>query len=172
MSKPVVVSGGFDDLRTRQIRFLQEAARIGPVTVLMWNDEALRQSTGAAPKFLQVERQYILQAIRFVSQVRLVNGPADADALPDIAGLKPDCWVVEAAAHSPAKESFCARRDIRYHVLHDEDVAGFSEIPAAPSPDKRKKVVVTGCYDWFHSGHVRFFEEVSGYGDRVRGGGQ
>ncbi len=29
----------------------------------------------------------------------------------------------------------------------------------------RKKVVVTGCYDWFHSGHVRFFEEVSGYGD-------
>jgi cytidyltransferase-like protein len=29
----------------------------------------------------------------------------------------------------------------------------------------RKKVVVTGCYDWFHSGHVRFFEEVSVYGD-------
>src|SRR5205823_5241259 len=29
----------------------------------------------------------------------------------------------------------------------------------------RKKVVVTGCYDWVHSGHVRFFEEVSAYGD-------
>jgi cytidyltransferase-like protein len=24
---------------------------------------------------------------------------------------------------------------------------------------------VTGCYDWVHSGHVRFFEEVSAYGD-------
>jgi len=24
---------------------------------------------------------------------------------------------------------------------------------------------VTGCYDWFHSGHVRFFEEVSQLGD-------
>jgi cytidyltransferase-like protein len=24
---------------------------------------------------------------------------------------------------------------------------------------------VTGCYDWFHSGHVRFFEEVSSHGD-------
>ena len=24
---------------------------------------------------------------------------------------------------------------------------------------------MTGCYDWLHSGHVRFFEEVSGYGD-------
>jgi cytidyltransferase-like protein len=29
----------------------------------------------------------------------------------------------------------------------------------------RPKVMVTGCYDWFHSGHVRFFEEVSEHGD-------
>jgi cytidyltransferase-like protein len=29
----------------------------------------------------------------------------------------------------------------------------------------RKKVVVTGCFDWLHSGHVRFFEETSGFGD-------
>jgi len=26
-------------------------------------------------------------------------------------------------------------------------------------------VIVSGCYDWLHSGHVRFFEEVSGLGD-------
>jgi cytidyltransferase-like protein len=26
-------------------------------------------------------------------------------------------------------------------------------------------VIVTGCYDWLHSGHVRFFEEVSALGD-------
>jgi len=25
--------------------------------------------------------------------------------------------------------------------------------------------VVTGCYDWFHSGHLRFFEEASALGD-------
>jgi cytidyltransferase-like protein len=25
--------------------------------------------------------------------------------------------------------------------------------------------VVTGCYDWFHTGHVRFFEECSELGD-------
>ena len=25
-------------------------------------------------------------------------------------------------------------------------------------------MIVTGCYDWFHSGHVRFFEEVSQIG--------
>ena len=31
-------------------------------------------------------------------------------------------------------------------------------------PAGTRKVVVTGCYDWFHSGHVRFFEEVSQIG--------
>ena len=28
-----------------------------------------------------------------------------------------------------------------------------------------KKVLVTGCYDWLHSGHVRFFEKTSELGD-------
>ena len=33
------------------------------------------------------------------------------------------------------------------------------------SENSRKKVMVTGCYDWFHTGHIRFFEEVSEMGD-------
>ena len=27
-----------------------------------------------------------------------------------------------------------------------------------------RTALVTGCFDWFHSGHVRFFEEASGLG--------
>ncbi|MBC8107590.1 MAG: adenylyltransferase/cytidyltransferase family protein [Anaerolineae bacterium] len=43
----------------------------------------------------------------------------------------------------------------------------FPDPPACPDdpPSTKKKVVVTGCFDWLHSGHVRFFEEVSGLGD-------
>ena len=44
-------------------------------------------------------------------------------------------------------------------------MSGFPEPLPMPSPPGRKKVVVTGCYDWFHTGHVRFTEEVSAYGD-------
>ena len=36
-------------------------------------------------------------------------------------------------------------------------------MPGLTSP--AKKVVVTGCFDWLHSGHVRFFEEASQFGD-------
>ena len=42
---------------------------------------------------------------------------------------------------------------------------GFPERPEEASTTGAKKVIVTGCYDWFHSGHVRFFEEVSQLGD-------
>eukprot|EP01083_Nonionella_stella_P219258 785580_1 len=33
------------------------------------------------------------------------------------------------------------------------------------SEKKRKKVVVSGCYDLLHSGHIKFFEEASKLGD-------
>lgn len=44
------------------------------------------------------------------------------------------------------------------------------EIPLADADEdlsvgKRPKVIVTGCFDWLHSGHVRFFEEASTYGE-------
>jgi cytidyltransferase-like protein len=29
----------------------------------------------------------------------------------------------------------------------------------------RKRVIATGCYDWLHTGHLRFFEEASEYGE-------
>jgi cytidyltransferase-like protein len=45
------------------------------------------------------------------------------------------------------------------------DAGPFVEKPPAPPVTGRKKVIVTGCYDYLHTGHVRFFEEVSEYGD-------
>jgi len=82
--RQVLVVGGFDDLRSGHIRFLQEAVRLGRLRVLLWSDETMRRREGNPPKFPAAERQYLL---------------------------------------------------------------------------------VTGCYDWVHSGHVRFFEEVAGLGD-------
>ena len=52
-------------------------------------------------------------------------------------------------------------------MLRDEELHGFPEatLQAPAVAPGRKRVIVTGCYDWVHSGHVRFFEEVSAYGD-------
>ena len=78
----------------------------------------------------------------------------------------PDLWAVDEPHDTPAKRAFCEAHGLGYHVVTSESFAGFpkAELAIVPPTPGRKKVIVTGCYDWFHSGHVRFFEEVSQYG--------
>jgi cytidyltransferase-like protein len=49
----------------------------------------------------------------------------------------------------------------------ETDLQGFpeSDNEAPEASSSRQKVLVTGCYDWLHSGHVRFFEEAAEFGD-------
>ena len=163
--KSVVVVGSFDDIRSKQIRFLEEAAKLGRLTALLWSDESIRQRTGQSPKFPLAERQYFLERIRYVTQVKVAEAPADPDTLPSVAGVEAQAWVVTEAEGSAAKRAFCTAHGLQYRALRDEDLRGFPVQPPTPSTPARPKVVVTGCYDWFHTGHVRFCEEVSAYGD-------
>jgi cytidyltransferase-like protein len=181
--KSVIVTGAFDDLRSGQIRFLEEAAKLGELTVLLWDDELVRRVEGKAPRFRQAEREYFLRAVRFVQRVHLVGGEqggksegrgpkAEVDMglaleMARAAGIKPDLLVICEAQDSAAARTACRERGIEVRVLSDEDLHGFPEAhsPALPLIADRRRVIVTGCFDWVHSGHVRFFEEVSGYGD-------
>lgn len=164
-AEQVIVSGGFDDIKSRDLRFLEEAAKLGDLTVLLWTDNAIQQATGKAPKFPLVERVYFLNAVRYVNRVVQLGGQAAPDSLPDIPGLHPEIWAdVEASANS-ARGKFCRDNKMSYHVFKPDELNGFPEPPPMPSMPGRKKVVATGCYDWFHSGHVRFTEEASAYGD-------
>ncbi len=162
----VYVSGGFDDLRARDVRFLQEAARLGPLHVLLWSDEVVRALTGAAPAFGEAERRYLLHAIRYVSHLTVVEGPVAPDELPGAvqAGAT---WAVRAGDADQAKRDFCASRALQLHAIADAELEGFpdDQEPLWERPTRAKKVIVTGCYDWLHSGHVRFFEEVAELGD-------
>jgi len=176
--RQVIVAGAFDDLRAKQIRFLEEAARLGEVTALLWADALVQQEQGTSPKFPQAERAYFLQAIRFVHQVVLVenaecrmqNAEIEADLISvavEKAGVKPDLLAVSEAQDSAVTRADRRAQGIDYRVLREEDLRGLPEhAPEQPgSAGGRRKVLVTGCYDWVHSGHVRFFEEVSTYGD-------
>jgi cytidyltransferase-like protein len=50
------------------------------------------------------------------------------------------------------------------HVVSPTDRAGFPVTDPAPPPPDVARVVVTGCYDWLHSGHVRFFMDAAAFG--------
>jgi cytidyltransferase-like protein len=161
----VVVSGGFDDLKSHDLRFLEEASKLGELTVLLWTDHAIQQNIGKPPKFPLAERSYFLNAVRYVSRVVHLGGLAGPDSLPEIPGLYPQIWADVESVANPARKQFCCANNIAYRELKTGELAGFPEPPPMPSAPGNKKVVATGCYDWFHSGHVRFTEEASAYGD-------
>ena len=173
----VIVMGDFDDLRSPQIRFLEEASKLGNLTVLLGSDEAIHQRAGRPPKFPATERSYFLQALRYVDRVRVIPASVShpilesefcrlSNALQQ-AGARPDLWAVTDPQHAASTAAFCQALSLGYRVIGADQCRGFPETAPAPAatPPGRKKVVVTGCYDWFHSGHVRFCEEVSAYGD-------
>jgi len=159
----VVASGGFDDIKSRDLRFLEESAKLGELTVLLWPDETLKKLTGGAPKFPLAERKYFLNAVRCVSRVVEADSSANFDTLPK--NLRADLWADVEAAASAAREKFAAENKIARRIFSADDLTGFPEPPPMPSAPGRKKIIATGCYDWFHSGHVRFTEEASTYGD-------
>ncbi len=163
--RPVIVSGAFDDIRSRHLRFLEEAAKLGEVTVLLWPDDAVLQHTGKPTRFPLAERLYVLQAVRYVARVIPLSAAVDDRLELQLDVLRPALWLEAEDDASGAREVWCQSHGVEYRVLPSSRLAGFPEPPPLPSPPGRKKVVVTGCYDWFHSGHVRFFEEVSAYGD-------
>ena len=161
--KQVVVSGGFDDIKSRDLRFLEEASKLGKLTVLLWPDETLQAKTGQAPKFPLVERLYFLEAVRYVSRVIPISELANPNELP--ADSPMDIWADVEADENAVREQFCRAGKISYRVFKADELKGFPEPPPMPSAPGRKKIVATGSYDWFHSGHIRFLEEASGYGD-------
>ena len=163
----IIVSGSFDDVRSRQVRFLQEASQLGRVHALVWTDDVTQAWEGKPPKFPLVERLYTLHAIRYVDQISCLDQQTNPDRLPANQIRQAAAWVVDQASDNPLKRSFCEQYGLDYRIIDEQDLNGFPafhpEIQFEKSP--RKKVIVTGCYDWLHSGHIRFFEEVSGLGD-------
>lgn len=163
----VVVCGSFDDLRSRHVRLLEEAAKLGTVTVNLWSDETVRQLTGENAKLTEAERMYFVGAIRSVSRVNLVEGEIDPDQLPAAAERQADSWAVSDEQDTLQKRAYCEARNISYHVIAESQLARIPEASTIPNSGSkgRNKVIVTGCFDWLHSGHVRFFEESSALGD-------
>lgn len=165
--KTVFVTGSFDDIRSSHIRFLEEASKRGSLVVLLWSDETIQNVCTSPPKFPQEERLYILNSIRYVQQVHLVEGFKSLNVLPAVSGLLPDIWIVNQADATPEEHRFCASQGISYQVIKPCELKGFPNLPVSVdvAGKAKKKVLVTGSFDWLHSGHIRFFEETCALGD-------
>ena len=122
---------------------------------------------GKKPKFPEAEREYLLRAIRYVDGVSLRLRPGGAGQLcrcPKVFGRQRG-WSMRRAITRPSGP-FAAPTVCNIASCGRQDLRGLPDgLPEPPAASGRKRVLVTGCFDWFHSGHVRFFEEVSELGD-------
>jgi cytidyltransferase-like protein len=167
-SRTVVVSGSFDNLKYPQMRFLEEASRLGQLHVALWSDDMVLAVTGEPPKFNLPEREYWMRSIRYVDRYTVVPGVFDSDTMPLVDAIQPDVWVINAKSDNSRIRSFCTEHGLDYHLLPTADLEKIPAAALAPSSNhqhNRKKVLVTGTFDWLHSGHLRFFEETAGLGE-------
>ena len=163
-TRRVVISRSLDNLQSADVRFLQEAARLGSVRLDLWSDALVQATTGRPPFFPEEERLFLAQALRDVDSAAVVERPPRA-TLPDLAGRSATLAVPEAE-DDPDLRARCLALGIDCRVIEADQLAGFppvNETPAAPPGGKR--VVVTGCFDWLHSGHVRFFLDAAAFGE-------
>jgi len=161
----VYVSGAFDDFGFEEVRFLEAASRFGAVRAFIWSDALVHARSGNFPKFPLPERLYLAHASRWIDEA-IVTADVPPEGLP-LEAAAPGTWVVRERDDTGGQRDKARARGLDYHVARDREL---SEIPAGEDPSpallstSAPRVIVTGSFDWMHSGHVRFFEEASGLG--------
>ncbi len=157
-----VVESSLDDLRSDDVRFLEEAAGAGDLHVRIPSDALVQELTGSAPKFPDAERLFLAESLRWVSSAEVVDAPIGSviEAVAAEAGT----LAVRAEDEDPALRSAARAADLQVRAISPEDRAGFPPIEPGPLPEGAETVLVTGCFDWVHSGHIRFFMDAAEYG--------
>jgi cytidyltransferase-like protein len=160
---PVVVEASLDNLRSRDVRFLQEAARLGPVGVRVPSDALVAEMTGAAPLFPAAERLFLAASLRPVAGATIVDRPVAA-VMGELAST--GALLVAREGDQPAgSREDAAALGVPYRLVTDADCTGFPTFePDLHATADGPGVVVTGCYDWLHSGHIRFFMDAAALG--------
>lgn len=97
MKKPTVVavSGGFDPLHIGHVRMFKEAKALGDELVVILNNDNWLADKKGKPFMPGVEREEIIQAIRWVDHVVLtdhVPGDSDRSVCRALRSIKPDIF--------------------------------------------------------------------------------
>ncbi len=161
MTKRAIVQASLDNLRSDDVRFLQVAAGHGALHVRVPSDDLVAEATGSRPEFPAAERLFLAKSIRWVESTSIVDRFV-TDELPGLAG--DTTLVVRKEDDDPALGAAARAANVPYRVVSSAARAEFPVEDPAPPPSDVPRVVVTGCFDWLHSGHIRFFMDAAAHG--------
>ena len=158
-----VVEHSLDDLRSDDVRFLQEAGGHGDLHVRIPSDALIEELSGAQPKFPVAERLFLAESLRWVSSAEVVDQPLSA--VLDTLAAEVSTLAVRGEDDDLALRSAAEAAGLKVQSISPDDRAGFPIIePDAELPTDAVTVIVTGCFDWVHSGHIRFFMDAAAHG--------
>ncbi len=161
--RPVVVEASLDNLRSGDVRLLQEAARLGPVHLRILSDDLVASRTDAPPLFPAAERLFLGESFRWVARTTVEAVPV-SEEMPGLAAAGAILVTTDGDQDHAARDA-AAAHGVPVQSLSRASCEGFPPIdPGPPPPVGAPRVVVTGCYDWLHSGHLRFFMDAAAYG--------
>ncbi len=166
--KIVLAAGAFDDVRAKDFRFFEEASKLGELNVIVWSDEIIHSNPGTNPKFPEAERVYFLEAIKYIDNIYLLSDKNIVEGMEQlIKKIKPDIFVIEEKDKITGQKYLYTNGKIEYWIIPEEKlkIINLDTDKDLFENTGKKKIIVTGCFDWFHSGHVAFLEEASTYGD-------
>ena len=72
--------------------------------------------------------------------------------------------MIRGEDEDPATMAAARAHGVASRVVSPADRQGFPVDDAPAPPSDVPRVLVTGCYDWLHSGHVRFFMDAAAFG--------
>ena len=159
----IVVEHSLDDLRSDDVRFLQVAAGHGDLHVRIPSDALIEQLTGSPPRFPAAERLFLADSLRWVDSAEVVERRLSTEL--DAVAADASTLAVRAEDDDPALRSAAEAAGLTVRAIEPDERAGFPLIePDRELPEGAPSVVVTGCFDWLHSGHIRFFMDAAEHG--------
>lgn len=160
------MAGKFDETGSETIRFIHEARKQADgLFVALFSDDLIEEVYGSAPGHPLEEREYFIGNVRYVDGVCRVDRPEQLEDIEALAGLEIEAsYFRESDVLNPLRAR-AASQGIACCDIGNEQLAGFPLHTYDEISESAPKAIVTGCFDWFHTGHVRFFEEASQYGE-------
>ena len=117
MNKKVFVPGCYDMLHSGHVAFFKEAAQYGDLYVGIGSDATIFELKGRHTINSDLERLYMVKAVRYVKDAWINKGSGLMDFEEDLRQFVPDIFLVNEDGHSPAKAALCRELGIEYKIL-------------------------------------------------------
>lgn len=112
----VFVSGCFDVLHSGHVRFFEEASQYGDLYVSIGSDKTVFELKNRKTLYNELERLYMVSALRFVKEAFVAQGSGKLDFIDEIKRIRPDIFFVNSDGHSAEKQQFVESLGVRYVV--------------------------------------------------------